>query len=101
MVGRTGCALAQHEPSPARHPSKHLADQSHLTPCTERVDSASRRRYQRTVQQWLQVLLPYIAEENADEEPEVQVRPDTEGAAASTAKDAIFGNRREVRTFFA
>jgi hypothetical protein len=46
----------------------------------------------------MQVVLPYIAEENRDEDPEVQVRPDGDGAAARAAKDAIFGARKEVRT---
>lgn len=44
-----------------------------------------------------QVVLPYVAEENHDEDPEVQVKPDSESAAARTAKDAIFSSRKEVR----
>lgn len=44
----------------------------------------------------MQVQLPYLAEENHDEDPEVQVKPETDTAAARTAKDAIYNNKAKV-----
>lgn len=48
------------------------------------------------VTQFLQVVLPYIAEENSDEDPEVQIKPDSESPAATAAKSAIFDARSKA-----
>eukprot|EP00892_Ulva_mutabilis_P000714 jgi/Ulvmu1/10643/UM066_0023.1 len=52
------------------------------------------------------VVLPYVAEENHDEDPEVQVKPDKDTAAGQTVKDAIYSNRAKaifppIQTFIA
>ena len=44
----------------------------------------------------VQVQLPYLAEENHDEDPEVQVKPESDTAAARSAKDAIYNNKAKV-----
>lgn len=44
----------------------------------------------------VQIVFPYIAEENSDEDPEVQVKPQTDTAAARKAKDAIYADRKKV-----
>ena len=44
----------------------------------------------------MQVQLPYLAEENHDEDPEVQVKPESDTAAARSAKDAIYNNKAKV-----
>jgi hypothetical protein len=41
----------------------------------------------------MQVQLPYLAEENHDEDPEVQVKPESDTAAARTVKEAIYNNK--------
>jgi hypothetical protein len=45
----------------------------------------------------MQVQLPYLAEENHNEDPEVLVKPEADGAAANAAKDAIYSNRAKAR----
>jgi hypothetical protein len=42
------------------------------------------------------VVLPYIAEENQGEDPEVQVKPDVDNAAARQVKNAIYEARGQV-----
>lgn len=44
-------------------------------------------------------MLPYVAEENHDEDPEVQVKPDKDTEADRKVKDAIYSNRSKVRPF--
>jgi hypothetical protein len=48
------------------------------------------------MQIYVQVVMPYIAEENRDEAPEVQVKPNCDTAAARAVKDAIFNARSQV-----
>jgi hypothetical protein len=45
----------------------------------------------------MQVVLPYIAEENQGEDPEVQVKPDVDNATARQVKDAIYAARDQVQ----
>lgn len=45
------------------------------------------------------MVLPYVAEENHDEDPEVQVKPDKDTAADQAVKDAIYTSRAKVRAF--
>jgi hypothetical protein len=45
----------------------------------------------------LQIVLPYIAEENHDEDPEVLVKPDQDNATARALKAAIYDQRSQVR----
>jgi hypothetical protein len=42
------------------------------------------------------VVLPYIAEENRDEDPEVLVKPDEDTANAREVKEAIYAARGQV-----
>jgi hypothetical protein len=42
------------------------------------------------------VVLPYIAEENQDEDPEVLVKPDEDNANAREVKEAIYAARGQV-----
>ena len=44
--------------------------------------------------------LPYVADENADEDPELKVSTSTDSAAARRLKEAFLGPGKQVRQFW-
>ena len=44
--------------------------------------------------------MPYVADENADEDPELKVSTSSDSAAAQRLKEAFFRSGKQVRLFW-